>query len=54
MSKTVECTACGEQTKWHATDSGSCKLCGGECLELDSIYSDEGLHPDQEIGAKSA
>ena len=43
---TVECTACAWQGDESATDSRYCPSCGGECMDLESIYGPNGLHPD--------
>lgn len=56
---TVECTACGWQGDESLTDTRYCPQCGGECVELDEIYSDEAddsSEPDNKtpnVGAKA-
>lgn len=39
--ETIECVECSWQGKWNQTDAGLCPECGGECLEVADIYSDD-------------
>ncbi len=43
MSPKVECTACGWQGDASETDAMFCPEpeCGGECMYIEQIYSDE-------------
>ena len=49
MTDVVECIECGEQCESHDTDSGTCRICGGECWDLADIYGKEGIHPDPDF-----
>lgn len=49
MNQTVECIGCAHQCRPADTDSGHCPECGGETMDLASIYGPDGLHPDPDF-----
>lgn len=52
-SITVECSACGWQGQEHETDTRCCPQCGGECMELDALYGENGLFADPDGATNS-